>query len=154
MLAPLLNGGDATLLHVHAGLDILGRIRVPGITTAGITQYHAGYVSANNTILPTDCSLATGSVAKATFAGVFDGAAGTMITDGIVEVQFDNGLGCAAGDLVALSWTNPGHFTNNIVGGGVGTFLTRIGVILDNTNYAASDRCVILLNHKHFAVAL
>jgi hypothetical protein len=142
----LLNGSNADALHTHSAVDA-DQVRVAGMTTAGMTTYYAGYISANDTILPTDCSSATGTFATSSFAGVYDGTAGTMITNGKVEVQFIAGIvGMVAGDPAILSWTSAGRFTNSATGSPGGTFITRVGTVLNTSTYGVNQRCTIVIH--------
>jgi len=138
---------NADAYHTHASAAAADQIIVGGLTTAAMSQYQAGYVSANNTITPTDCSSATGTYLTATFAGVYDNVAGSMVNAGKIEVQFDAGLAPApvAGDPAILSWNNSGQFRNRPPAAGSGNFFTWAGVVLDVSTYGANQRCTIVI---------
>jgi len=138
---------NADAYHTHASVASADQIIVGGLTTAAMSQYQSGYVSANNTITPTDCSSATGTYLTATFAGVYDGTANEIVNAGKIVVQFDAGLAPApvAGDPAILSWNNAGQFRNRPPAVGSGDFFTWAGIVLDASTYAGTQRCTILI---------
>jgi len=138
----LLDGSNADGLHYHEEL------KINGLDTSAMVQYQAGYVSADNTISPTDCSAATGSFKSATFVGVYNAVIGEVVNSGKVEVQFDAALVPApvAGDPAILSWVNPGQFRNDVPIKNSNNFQTKAGIILDASNYGGNQRCVIIID--------
>ncbi len=80
---------NADTLHTHAGLGIM-----TGLTTTGLASGDIGYISANNTIVKTDNTVAI----KSRFAGVNTGTAGALQVSGPVLVNFSTGLTPIAGD--------------------------------------------------------
>lgn len=139
--------GDADPYHTHSSAAAADQIVLDGLTTTAMSQYQAAYVSANDTVSPTDCSSGTGTYLTATFAGVYDGNAGEVVNTGKVEVQFDASLVPApvAGDPAILSWVNNGQFRNRPPGSGSGNFWTWAGTVLDASTYGTNQRCVILI---------
>lgn len=124
-------------------------LNIDGLITAAMVQYQAGYISANNTIAPTDCSSATGTFQSATFAGVYNNVSGEIVNRGKVEVRFDTGLTTpvpAAGQPAILSWLTNGQFRNKPPALKSGDYLTHAGTILDASNYLVNQRCLIILN--------
>ena len=140
----LLDGGNATALHVHNAINS-DQVRSLTITTGSVAQYQAAYIRLDRTALPTTAG-SDGTLATAMFAGVYDGTAGTLVTGGEVVVQFDGSLGCVAGEPAVLSGDNPGQFTNIETGTGINSWVTRVGVILDASTYASNQRCTILIH--------
>jgi hypothetical protein len=138
--------GNADPYHAHT-IITKNDLSVDGLITGAMAQYQAGYVSANNTISPTDCSSATGSFVSSTFAGVYDNIANEIVNVGKVEVQFDAALAPApaAGDPAVLSWVNGGQFRNRPPLVGSGNWLTRAGIVLDASTYGVNQRCWILI---------
>ena len=139
--------GNADAYHTHTITGAADQILVSGLTTTAMTQYQAGYISADNTITPTDCSSATGSYLTATFAGVYDNTAGEAVNGGKIVVQFDSGLSPApvAGDPAILSWVNSGQYRNRPPASGSGNYFTWAGIVLDASTYAGTQRCTILI---------
>jgi len=139
--------GNADAYHTHTITGAADQIIVSGLTTTAMTQYQAGYISADNTITPTDCSSATGSYLTATFAGVYDSTAGEAVNGGKIVVQFDAALAPApvAGDPAILSWVNSGQYRNRPPASGSGNYFTWAGIVLDASTYAGTQRCTILI---------
>jgi hypothetical protein len=140
---------NADAYHTHSGGgSASNQMTVTGLTTATVSQYYAVYISANNTVTHCDARdpVSGGSLTASTFAGVYNGVAGEIIYRGKVEVQFEAALTPAAGDTAFLSWSIPGLFTNVAPTNGSKDFNTVVGTILDNTNYAGTQRCVILIS--------
>jgi hypothetical protein len=139
---------NADAYHTHSGGTASNTFVVSGMTTAAVSQYYACYISANNTVAHCDArdTGAGGSYQKATFAGVYGGTSGEIVVGGKVEVQFEAALTVAAGDPAFLSWSTVGLFTNVPAANGSKDFQTLVGTILDTTNYAGSQRCVVLIN--------
>lgn len=139
--------GDADPYHTHGSSGSADQVVIDGLTTTAMSQYQAGYVSANNTVTPTDCSSGTGTYLTATFAGVYDNTAGEIVNAGKVEVQFDGSLTPApvAGDPAILSWVNSGQFRNRPPASGSGNFWTWAGTVLDASTYGTNQRCVIII---------
>ncbi len=139
-------GGDATF---DTDGSVVGgaanEVRITGLNTAAMITYQAAYVSGNNVVSPTDASSATGTSISATFVGVYDGTAGTVLNCGKAEVQFDAALAPLPGQLAFLSIINAGQFSNSPPPAGSGSWSTKVGIIVDNTNYAFVQRCVIVL---------
>jgi hypothetical protein len=138
---------NADAYHTHASASAADQIILGGLTTAAMSQYQAGYVSANNTITPCDASTGTGTYLTATFAGVYDTTAGELVNAGKIEVQFDAALAPApvAGDPAILSWVNNGQFRNRPPAAGSGHFFTWAGIVLDASTYGANQRCIIVI---------
>lgn len=144
----LLNGSNADALHTHA-IGTAGQVVVSGIDTSGTSQYYATYISANNVASSTDVSSGSGSFMTASFAGVCEAApavGGALVTNGKVEVQFEAALTIAAGDPALLSWSTAGKFTNDASGAPGGTYITRVGTVLDTTSYGSNQRCEIIIH--------
>ena len=142
--------GDGTTngdpYHTHTDVTAENELTVDGLTTATLNQYEACYVSANNTVLATDCSVATGTFLTATTAGVYNGNAGEIVYAGKVEVQFETGLTLIAGEIANLSWTTAGYYTNLVPTNGSKNFQTKAGIILDTSLYVNPTwRCVMLI---------
>jgi len=139
--------GDADPYHTHSSAAAADQVVIDGLTTTAMSQYQSGYVSANDTVSPTDCSSATGTYLTATFAGVYDNTAGEVVNTGQVEVQFDAGLSPApvAGDPAILSWVNSGQYRNRPPAAGSGHFFTWAGIVLNASTYGASQRCMIVI---------
>ena len=139
--------GDADPYHTHGSSGSADQVVIDGLTTTAMSQYQAGYVSANNTVSPTDCSSATGTYLTSTFAGVYDNTTGEIVNAGKVEVQFDGSLTPAptAGDPAILSWVNSGQFRNRPPAAGSGNFWTWAGTVLDASTYGTNQRCVIII---------
>ena len=139
--------GDADPYHTHGGAGSADQIVIDGLTTTAMSQYQAGYISANDTISPTDCSSATGTYLTSTFAGVYDNTTGEIVNAGKVEVQFDGSLTPAptAGDPAILSWVNSGQFRNRPPAAGSGNFWTWAGTVLDASTYGTNQRCIIVI---------
>ena len=114
--------------------------------TAAMAKGQASYVSADDTFTPTDASTGTGTFQTATFAGVYAGVDGQIITNGIVEVLFDGGLGVVAGDPALLSWVNAGQFRNGPPGAGSGHFNALVGEVVNASLYGATGRAVITIH--------
>ena len=141
----LLNSSNADTLHYHSGTN---QLRINGLTTIAMAQYQAGYISADNTITPTDCSAATGTFKSATFAGVYNAVVGEIVKDGKIIVRFDAALVPAptAGEPAILSWINPGQFRNDTPAKHSNNFQTKAGIILDASTYGINQRCTILID--------
>ena len=138
---------DGTVIGPGSGIA-KNQFLVDGLITTAMSQYQAGYISANNTISPTDCSAATGTFQTATFCGVYAGVSGEMVQGGKIEVQFDGGLSPApvAGNPANLSWINSGQFRNDAPDPKSENFLTKAGVILNASGYSTNQRCVIVID--------
>jgi hypothetical protein len=115
--------------------------------TSAMTSLEVGYVSANNIWSPTNASSASGTFFTAIFGGVFLGTPNQIIVGGTVPVRFDGGLAPApvAGDPVFLSWLFSGQLRNRPPALNSGHWLTRVGIVLDASLYAAVSRCTIIL---------
>jgi hypothetical protein len=140
--ALLKNLSNVDTLHSH------GVVRKFGLTTGGIAQYLAGYVSADNTVLATDASVASGTEPKATCFGVYDGVASSMVLSGAVVVQFEAGLVApapTAGQPVFLSWTTAGKFVNDASTAPSDSYVTYCGIMVDASTYGVAQRCTISL---------
>ena len=138
---------NADAYHTHASASAADQIIIGGLTTTAMSQYLAGYVSANNTITPCDASTGTGSYLTATFAGVYDTTAGELVNAGKIEVQFDAALAPAPvpGDPAILSWVNNGQFRNRPPAAGSGHYFTWAGVVLDASTYGTNQRCIVII---------
>jgi hypothetical protein len=130
--------------------DIVGpqeQTRLTGLDTTAMSQYLAAFISNANVATPIDCSAATGSDLKATFAGVYSGLPGILIASGRADVKFDAALAPppAAGEIAFLSYTTAGQFTNVAPLAGSGAWSSRGGIILDHTTYGTTQTCTILI---------
>lgn len=119
-----------------------------GQTTGAMLTGRVGYLTGNNTWAHASSD---GTLAQATAAGFFLGTPGSMITSGrILAANFTLAGGApAAGQEVYLAATaddggsGAGKLTATAP---VSGFLTPVGVCMDNTNYGASQTCVVSFN--------
>ena len=146
----LLNGSNADALHTHSAVTG-SQLVVTGLTTTGLADGDFGYVSAANTMTKTDADAEASSYCF----GANEGTAGSMTVGGIIDAAkftTDGGsptngapvylalgtadTGAGAGKLTAIAPT------------AVGDFVAEVGICLDNSNWAASKTCKVLLQPK------
>jgi hypothetical protein len=124
---------------------------ISGLTTTGVGNGACCYVSANNTVLPTDNLVA----AKARCFGVGTNTPGTIQISGVVEVMEFTTVGGSPnpGDKVYLAAatddTNTGAGKATATAPDVsGQTEAEIGICLNNSNYAGLKTCRVLLQVK------
>lgn len=144
--------GAATSLsrsdHVHAGGD---KTVATGLTTTGLATGDVGYVTSTAlTVAKTDADAAASSVA----IGINEGTVGSMTTGGVVAAaKFTTAGGSPANG--ARAWIAPGTEEASAAGKLTATAPTASGkydaeyvIVLDNSAYAASKVCKILIQPK------
>lgn len=140
---------NADAYHTHSSLAAKNVLTLDGLTTTGLTQYYATYVSANNTVSHTNANGGGGATfLTASFAGVYVGGSGEIVSNGKCLAQFDAGLSPApvAGDPVILSWVTNGRFRNRPPAAGSGHYMTIVGNVLDASTYAGTAQCTIIIH--------
>lgn len=148
-LNTLTNGGNADALHVHTGVAT-STLVATGLTTTGLASGDAGYISANNTLSKTDAT----TIATARFFGVNTGTAGSMVTDGTATFKFTTDGGSPnPGDPVYLALlsedtnTGAGKLTATAPSAAL-EVVYEVGIVVDNSLYAGSKTCVVLIQPK------
>jgi hypothetical protein len=148
-IANLIASGNVEIINVDASTTEASdeEVLLFQQDTSAMSGLEAGYVSANNIWSPADASSATGTFRSATFGGVFLGTPNLIVVGGTVPARFDGGLIPipVAGDPVFLSWVSSGQFRNRPPTLNSGHWLTRVGIVLDASLYAAASRCTIVL---------
>ncbi len=121
---------------------------IDGQTTAGLISGEFGYISGNNTW---GKAISDGTLTQATCAGAWLGTPGTILISGrdtIAKFTLAGGAPAPGAEVYIAAATDDG-------GAGAGKltatapstgFLTVAGICLDNTNYGASQTCVVLFN--------
>lgn len=150
-----------TAVTVNNNMTVTGTLTAGSIVAAGLVDSgftttamtggsgQAGYTSGASTVTPTDAA----TTSKSRLTGVFNGTAGQMQTDGVVNAMQMTTAGgsptngapvwiAAAADDGA---TAAGKFTATAPTTGN---LSEVGICLDNSNYAGAKTAKILLQPK------
>ena len=149
-LNTLTNGSNADALHTHSGVTA-NQLIIAGLTTTGLADGDAGYVSAADVMTKTDADAEASSV----FFGFNEGTAGSMTVAGIVESAKFTTIGGSPsnGARVYLARgtdeaSASGKLTADVSGYGTGDFISEVGICLSNANYAGAKTCKVLLQPK------
>jgi hypothetical protein len=154
LLPPTTNGyvltsnGLLTVPSYQAVPSASAAMVVTGQVTTGLADGDFGYVSGNDTWLK---ALSDGTQVQATVRGANLGTAGTMAIGGsILAAKFTTAGGSPAPGaevFVAASADDGGSGAGKLTATAPTTgYLTKAGICLNDTNYAAFKTCVVLFN--------
>lgn len=146
----LLDGSNADALHTHS-ISSATSVTITGLTTTGVAVGEAAYISADDTCLQARAN----AEATSKFAGVVSAAGSLVVSGKVTAAKFEAGLSPApvAGDLIFLSETTAGLFTNDASSLGSGDRVVECGWVLNASAYGASQECdIVLMKHKQVAL--
>lgn len=154
-LDTLTDGSNADALHVHAA-SAATVLTKSGLTTTGFATGDSGYISANNTVSKTDAA----ALSTSRFFGANAGTAGSMVVDGVLEMNFTTDGGSpspGAPVYLALASADAATGAGKLTAtppSGAGEVVMEVGLVVDNSNYAGSKTSLVLLQPKSPVVLL
>jgi hypothetical protein len=138
------------LNELKVGVTSATQVVIPGLTTTGLGDGDFGYISAAMTLTKTDADAAASSVS----IGANEGTVGSMTVQGVIEnAKFTTAGGSPANG--SSVWLATGTEEAGAAGkltatapSASGDTIAEMGIVLDNTNYAALKTCKVLLQPK------
>jgi hypothetical protein len=129
----------ASTLHSHTASPA-SQVEVSGLTTTGLADGDAGYISANSTLTK---AIATAMSTSRVF-GSNEGTAGTMTVAGVIDNQnVDAGITILAGEALYLSKALAGAVTN-VAPIAVGEVVAELGIAQAGNGGAGADVKMLL----------